>query len=74
MTVRELMDILSEFDEDLEVRIGMQQKYGSDFAMDISYDVGEYPINVFDDDDYSAVVLTEGSQIGTVNYSDYGWV
>ena len=70
MTVRDLIDILEEFDEDMEVCIGMQQQYGSDFAMDISYDVGEYTINAFYGDDYNAVVITEGSQVGTVNYDE----
>lgn len=70
MTVRDLTDMLSEFDEDMEVLIGMQQRYGSDFAMDISYDVMELPINAVYGDDYTAVVLTEGSQVGTVNYGE----
>ena len=74
MTVRDLIDMLEEFDEDMDVIIGMQQKYGSDFAMDISYDIGEYKVNTFDDDDYHAVVLTEGSQIGTVNYCEDDWI
>lgn len=70
MTVRDLIDMLEEFDEDMEVLIGMQQSYGSDFAMDIAYDVGEYKINAFYGDGYHAVVLTEGSQVGTVRYND----
>ena len=70
MTVRDLIEMLEEFDEDMEVVIGMQQRYGSDFAMDISYDVGEYKINTFFGDDYHAVVLTENSQIGTVKYEE----
>ena len=70
MTVRDLIEILEEFDGDMEVRIGMQQSYGSDFAMDISYDIGEYKINSYYGDNYHAVVLTEGSQVGTVRYND----
>ena len=70
MTVRELIEMLEEFDGDMEVVIGMQQRYGSDFAMDILYDVGEYKINTFFADDYRAVVLTENSQIGTVKYEE----
>ena len=74
MTVRDLIEMLEEFDGDMDVVIGMQQSYGSDFAMDISYDIGEYNVNPFYDDDYHAVVLTEGSQIGTVSYGDDDWV
>ena len=70
MTVRDLIDMLENFDEDMQVRIGMKQDYGSDFAMDISYDVDEHTINAFYGDDYNAVVITEGSQVGTVNYDE----
>ena len=35
MTVRDLIDALECFDEDMEVRIGMIQNYGSNFAMNI---------------------------------------
>ena len=67
MTVRELIDILENFDDDMEVRIGMQQTYGTDFAMDI-IDVEEYTVNAFYGEDYKAVVITEGSQCGAVDY------
>ena len=69
MKVRNLIDILEDFDEDMEVRIGMKQKYGTDFAMEIddSY-IEEYTINAFYGEDYKAVVITEGSQCGSVNY------
>lgn len=70
MTVRDLIDMLENFDEDMQVRIGMKQDYGSDFAMDISYDVEEHTINAFYGNDYNAVVITEGSQVGTVNYDE----
>lgn len=70
MTVRELIEILEEFDEDMEVRIGMVQKYGCDFAMDIIDDVAEYKINTFYGDNFKAVVITEGEQIGVVDYDD----
>lgn len=67
MTVRELIDMLENFDEDMEVRIGMQQNYGTDFAMRIR-DVEEYDINSFYGKDYKAVVITEGGQCGAVDY------
>lgn len=68
MTVRELINMLENFDGDMEVRIGMQQTYGMDFAMSIS-EVEEYTINAFYGKDYKAVVLTEGGQCGSVNYN-----
>ena len=67
MKVRELIDMLENFDEDMEVRIGMQQTYGTDFAKDIR-DVEEYTINAFYGNDYKAVVITEGGQCGAVDY------
>lgn len=68
MTVRELINILENFDDDMAVRIGMRQTFGSDFAMHIDSDIAEYNIESFRGMDYRAVVLTEGSQCGTVNY------
>lgn len=70
MTVSELIEMLEEFDGDMEVRIGMIQNYGSNFAMDIIDDVAEHNINTFYGKDFRAVVLTEGAQIGTVDYDD----
>lgn len=67
MTVRELIDMLESFDDNMEVRIGMQQTYGTDFAMSIR-DVEEYTINAFYGEDYKAVVITEGGQCGSVDY------
>ena len=71
MTVRDLIDILENFDEDMEVRIGMKQRYGTDFAMEIDDScIEEHTINAFYGDDYEAVVITEGSQCGSVKYDD----
>lgn len=70
MTVSELIEVLEEFDGDMEVRIGMIQNYGSNFAMDIWENIEEHTIHSFYGDDYKAVVLTERSQIGTVQYDD----
>ena len=70
MTVRDLIEMLEEFDEDMEVRIGMIQNYGSNFAMNIVDDVAEHKIRSFYGKDFRAVVLTEGNQIGTVDYND----
>lgn len=70
MTVSELIEVLEEFDGDMEVRIGMIQNYGSNFAMNIVEEIEEHSINSFYGDNFKAVVITEGNQIGTVNYDD----
>ena len=70
MTVRDLIDMLEEFDEDMEVRIGMIQNYGSNFAMNIVDEVAEHNIISFYGEDFKAVVITEGNQIGVVEYDD----
>ena len=54
----------------MEVRIGIRQDYGSNFAMEISNSIGDYDINSFYGDNIKAVILTEGSQIGIVDYED----
>ena len=72
MTVGELISILEDFDEDMEVRIGMIQNYGSNFAMNIC-DVEEHEVKAWYGENYNAVVITEGSQLGTVNYDDEEW-
>lgn len=69
MTVRDLIEALEMFDDDMEVVIGMQQRYGTDFAMRICRNIEEYTINPFYDEDYEAVVITEGEQIGSVKYN-----
>lgn len=70
MTVRELVNWLEEFDEDAEVVIGMQQTYGTDFAMEIE-DVSNENVNLFyEDSEDKFVVITEGSQIGSVSYRE----
>ena len=70
MKVRDLIEKLEQFDGDTEVRIGMQQRYGSDFAMHIVSDIDEFKISSFYGKDYRAVVLTEGNQCGTVSYEE----
>lgn len=73
MTVKELINWLEDFNEDAEVVIGMHQRYGTDFAMEIE-EVSEEKLNLFygnDDSDY--VVITEGEQIGSVCYEDDDW-
>ena len=70
MTVKELINWLEDFNEDTEVIIGMQQRYGTDFAMEIE-EISEEKVNLFygnDDSDY--VVITKGEQIGSVDYKE----
>lgn len=68
MTVRDLIEELEQFDEDMEVRIGMIQNYGSNFAMNIIDNIAEHNIRSFYGNDFKAVVITEGNQVGTVDY------
>lgn len=70
MTVRELKDQLETFDDDMKVVIGMQQIYGTNFAMEIENNLDEYNVAAFGGEDCRAVVITEGSQIGSVDYSE----
>lgn len=70
MTVRELINQLEGYDDDMEVVIGMQQTYGSNFAMEIDGCVDEYNVASFGDKDSRAVVITQGSQIGVVDYEE----
>lgn len=67
MTVGELKDILSQYDEDLPVCIGMIQTYGSNFAIELD-GVDELTVEDFEYGEEKQVVLTEGNQIGIVDY------
>ena len=68
VTVRELINWLSDLDEDAEVVIGMRQRYGTDFAMDIQC-ISTETVDVWGEDEESTkVVITEGNQIGGVCY------
>ena len=69
MTVGELKELLEDFDDEMEVRIGIVQRYGTDFANDID-DVEEHRIRAFYGSDYKSVVLREGSQVGAVDWND----
>lgn len=70
MKVRDLINELERFDEDMDICIGMIQNYGSNFAMNIIDNIAEHTINSFYGDDFKAVVITEGNQVGVVNYND----
>ena len=70
MTVGELKNILEDYDEDLPVCIGLIQTYGSNFATELD-DVDELTVDDWEYGEEKKVVLTQGSQIGIVNYRKY---
>lgn len=69
MTVKELIDLLQDFDDDTEVVIAEYQSHGTDFAYDV-WDVSKTRYSNWDDDaldvDGVCVQITIGSQIGTM--------
>lgn len=69
MTVGELKELLKNFDEDMPVRIGMIQRYGTDFVYDIN-EVEENGVEAFYGDDYKAVMIMMGSQLGAINFNN----
>lgn len=69
MTVGELKSILEDYDEDLLVCIGMIQIYGSNFATELD-GVDEFMVDDWEYGEEKKVVLTQGSQIGIVEYSE----
>lgn len=70
MTVAELKEMLEDFDDEMEVCIGMQQNYGSDWAYTIC-DVNAFDVKDLDTSEKEEhVVLSMGRQFGTVKYED----
>lgn len=67
MTVRELINWLEDFDDDATVVIGMRQRYGTDFAMEIET-ISVERVDAWDNGKEEMVVLTEGNQMGGVMY------
>ena len=67
ITVGELKSILEDYDEDLPVCIGMIRPYGSNFATELD-DVDDFTVDDWEYGEEKKVVLTQGSQIGIVNY------
>lgn len=67
MTVGELKVALEDYDEDLSICIGMIQTYGSNFATELD-DVDEFTVDDWEYGEEKKVVLTQGSQIGIVEY------
>lgn len=68
MTVGELKVALEDYDEDLPICIGMIQTYGSNFTTELD-DVDEFTVDDLEYGEEKKVVLTQGSQIGIVEYS-----
>lgn len=69
-TVGDLISMLQDFDENMPVKIGMRQRYGTDFANDID-GVEEHKIRAFYGDNYKAIVIEQGGQTGAVKWDDY---
>lgn len=69
MTVGELKAALEDYDEDLPVCVGMIQTYGSNFATELD-DIDELTVDDWEYGEKKKVVLTQGSQIGTVEYGE----
>lgn len=67
MTVSELREELERFDDDMEICIGMEQNYGSNFAYTIS-ETEIYDVKDWDNDREEKVVISMGRQFGTVKY------
>lgn len=69
MTVKELIDLLQDFDGDTEVVIAEYQSRGTDFAYDV-WDVSKTRYSNWDDDALDengvCVQITIGSQIGSM--------
>ncbi|MBP5324494.1 MAG: hypothetical protein J6Y86_03245, partial [Pseudobutyrivibrio sp.] len=70
MIVAELKEMLEDFDEDMEVCIGMEQTYGSNWAYTIcETDVHNVSnLDTGENEDY--LVLSMGRQFGTVKYDE----
>ena len=70
MKVKELLNLLNDFDKDAEIVLGVEQRYGGDFAINIE-SVSTEKVAFYDGDtDNHCVVITEGRQIGSVKYED----
>ena len=67
MTVGGLKAALEDYDDDLPVCIGMIQTFGSNFATELD-DVDVFEVDDWEYGEEKKVVLTQGSQIGIVNY------
>lgn len=69
MAVGELKAALEDYDEDLPACIGMIQTYGSNFATELD-DIDELTVDDWEYGEEKKAVLTQGSQIGIVEYGE----
>lgn len=69
MKIKELIEVLEGFDPEMKVIIGMVQRYGTDFAMEIE-EVSVNKVEFWNNHDDNCVVITEGNKIGGVCYED----
>ena len=67
--IGELKAALEDYNEDLPICIGMIQTYGSNFATGLD-DVDELMVDDWEYGEEKKVVLTQGSQIGIVEYGE----
>lgn len=67
MTVGDLKAALNNYDEDMPVCIRMIQPFGSNFAIELD-DIDELTVDNWEYGEEKTVVLTQGSQIGMVDY------
>lgn len=67
MTVGDLKAVLENYDENMPVCIGMIQSFGSNFATELD-DIDELTVDDWEYGKEKKVVLTQGSQIGIVDY------
>lgn len=67
MTVKNLIEMLQQYDGNTEVMIGKYQRYGSDFAYTIKgIEDDKILSGSFGDDREDVIFLLEGSQEGTM--------
>lgn len=62
MTVRDLIGMLEDFDEDAEIRV----QAGGDYAYDIEEVLEGYGIRAFYGDDYKCLILKADEQVGAI--------
>ena len=71
MTVKNLIEMLQQYDEGTEIMIGKYQRYGSDFAYEIKrIEDRKVFSGYFDGENSNVIFLLEGSQEGTMADAD----
>lgn len=64
MTVRELINKLENFDDNMKVKICVTQQYDDDLIMDIEWEVEEHEVITFDGKRYNAALIIQDCQCG----------